>query len=63
MGVDWEMESLFFEFVPDFLAEFLVVDHSVVIGAEADDVFGVVVLFVGVDVMDVDDFVEVADGA
>ncbi len=38
-------------------------DHSVVVWAEADEVFGRVVLLVGVDVVDVDDFVEVADGA
>jgi len=39
------------------------VDHAVVVWAEADEVFWGVVLFVGVDVVDVYDFVEVADGA
>jgi len=34
-----------------------------VVWAEADEIFGRVVLFVGVDVVNVDDFVEVADGA
>lgn len=38
-------------------------NHAVVVWAEADEVFCGVVLFVGVDVVDVDDFVEVADYA
>ena len=40
-----------------------VVDHAVVVWTEADEVFGGVVLFVGVDVVEVYDFVEFADGA
>ena len=35
-------------------------DHSVVVWAESDEVFWGVVGFVGVDVVDVDDFVEIA---
>jgi hypothetical protein len=52
-----------FEGLEDFCAVVEVVDHAVVVGAEADEVFWGIVLFVGVDVVNVDDFVEVADGA
>ena len=38
-------------------------DHAVVVWAEADEVFWGVVLFVGVDVVNVNDFFELADGA
>ena len=38
-------------------------DHAVVVWAEADEVFGRVVGFVFVDVVEIYDFVEVADGA
>ena len=47
----------------DFVAEVEVVNHSVVVWAEADEVFLGVVLFVGVDVVDVDYVVEAADDA
>jgi hypothetical protein len=39
------------------------VNHSVVVWAEADEVFWRVVFFIGVYVMDVDDFVEVTNDA
>ena len=52
-----------FELLEDFVSEVEVVDHAVMVWAEADEVFWGVVLFVSVDVVDVDDFVEVADGA
>jgi len=52
-----------FESLEDFVSEVEVVYHSVVVWAEADEVFWGVVLFIGVDVVDVDDFVEVADCA
>ena len=39
----------------------MVVDHAVVVWAESDEVFWVVVLFVVVDVVDVYYFVETAD--
>ena len=45
------------------MAEIEVVDHSVVIWAEADKVFGGIVLFIFVYVVEVDDFVEAADDA
>ena len=45
------------------MAEVEVVDHAVVVWAEADEVFERIVLFVCVDVMDVDDFVKIADDA
>ena len=41
----------------------MVVNHSVVIWAESDEVFWGVVGFVEVDVVDVYDFVEAADDA
>ena len=47
-----------FEFLEDFGAEVEVVDHSVVVWAEADEVFWGIVGFVGVNVVEVDDFVE-----
>jgi len=45
------------------VAEVEVVDHSVMVWAKADEVFWRVVLFVFVDMMKVDDFVESADDA
>jgi len=45
------------------MAEVEVVDHSVVVRTEADEVFWRVVLFVLVDMMEVDDFVESTDDA
>ena len=38
-------------------------DHSVVVWAKTDEIFWGIFLFIGVDVVDFDDFVEVADGA
>ena len=61
--VDWEVESFLFEDLEDFGAEVEVVNHAVVVWAEADEIFWGVVLFVGVDVMEVYDFVKVADDA
>ena len=63
MGLNWEVEAFFFEGLEDFVSEFEIVDHSTVVWAEADEVFGGVVRFVLVDVVEVDDFVEFADGA
>jgi len=46
----------------DFVAEVEVVNHAMVIWAEPDEVFWRGVLFVGVNVVDVDYFVEITYG-
>ena len=45
------------------MAEVEVIDHSVVVWTEADQVFGRVVCFVLVDVVEVNNFVESTDDA
>lgn len=37
--VDWEVEAFLFEDLEDFVAEVEVVNHAVVVWAEADEVF------------------------
>ena len=61
--VHWKVEAFFLNGLEDFGSEVEVVNHAVVVWAEADEVFWGVVGFVCVYVMEVDYFVEVADGA
>lgn len=50
-----------FKRLEDFVAKVEIVNHTMVVWAEPDKVFWGIVLFIGVDMMDVYDFIEVAN--
>ena len=56
-----QIEAFFFENLEKFVSEIEIVDHPVVVWAEADQIFWRIVGFVLVDVVNVHDFVETAD--
>ncbi|MFH1521485.1 MAG: hypothetical protein ABIF18_00850 [archaeon] len=60
--IQGKVEAFFFQRLEDFVSKIEVVDHSVMVWAEAYEVFLGFVGFVSVYMMDVYDFVESANG-